>query len=159
MRSLQAVLVGGAIAAAIALAVPSLPAAQDATVIVKQRQETMKEIGGHMKAINEFIEAGAGSAEDVAARATAIQDVSAKIPSLFPEGTSLDDGVGKTGAKPAIWADWGGFEAAAKKMGDEAGKLASTASAGDRDAIATQFAALGKSGCGGCHTNFRQKLD
>jgi cytochrome c556 len=44
-------------------------------------------------------------------------------------------------------------------MGEEAGKLASAGATRDQDAIATQFAALGKSGCGGCHTTFRQKLD
>ena len=114
MRRLQAILVGGVIAAVAAVAVPSLLAAQDKSAIVKQRQETMKE---------------------------------------------LSDGVGKSGAKPAIWFDWPGFEAAAHKMGEEAGKLASAGATRDQDAIATQFAALGKSGCGGCHTTFRQKLD
>lgn len=159
MRRLQAILVGGVIAAVAAVAVPSLLAAQDKSAIVKQRQETMKELSGHMKAINEFVESGTGSAEDVAARAASIQQVAAKIPSLFPEGTSMNDGVGKSGAKPAIWFDWPGFEAAAHKMGEEAGKLASAGATRDQDAIATQFAALGKSGCGGCHTTFRQKLD
>jgi cytochrome c556 len=141
------------------VAMPALLAAQDPAAIVKERQETMKKIGGHMKAINDFVEAGNGSAEDVSARAAEIQQLSEKIPGLFPSGTSLDDGVGKTGAKPIIWSDWAGFEAAAKKMGGEAGKLAEIAAGGDRAAIGTQFAALGKSGCGGCHQTFRQKLD
>lgn len=159
MRRLHSILVVGAIAMATATAVPSMLAAQDATTTIKQRQEAMKELGSHMKAINEFVETGTGSAADVAARATSIEQAAAKIPSWFPEGTSMDDGAGKTGAKPAIWAERSKFEAAASRMGDEAGTLASTAAAGDRDAIGAQFAALGKDGCGGCHTPFRQKLD
>lgn len=146
--------------AAVALtAMPAQLSAQDPAAIIKERQETMKKIGGHMKAINDFVEAGNGSAEDVSARATEIAQLSEKIPGLFPSGTSLDDGVGKTGAKPIIWSDWAGFEAAAKKMGAEAGALADAASGGDRTVIGTQFAALGKTGCGGCHQTFRQKLD
>lgn len=159
MRRLQTILLGGAVAMAVGIAVPSLLAAQDVAATIKQRQEAMKEFGGHMKAINEFIESGNGSAADVAARAAAIQQAAAKIPGWFPAGTSMDDGVGKTGAKPAIWSDRSKFEAAASKMGDEAGTLADIAAGGDRDAIGAQFAALGKSGCGGCHTPFRQKLD
>lgn len=159
MRKLQTIFFGGAIAMAAAIAAPALLAAQDAEATIKQRQETMKQLGGHMKAINEFVESGNGSAEDVAARAASIQQVAAKIPELFPEGTSMDDGIGKTGAKPAIWAEWSKFQDAAKNMGEEAGTLASVAVTGDRDAIGVQFAALGKQGCGGCHTPFRQKLD
>jgi cytochrome c556 len=159
MGRLQAILAGSMIAAATAVAVPSLLAAQDAATVVKERQEHMKELGAHMKAINEFVETGTGSAEDVADRAKQIQQAAANIPTWFPEGTSMDDGIGKTGAKPVIWSDSPGFSGAAEKMGEEAGKLASVAATGDRDAIGAQFASLGKNGCGGCHTTFRQKLD
>lgn len=159
MRMLQTILIGGAIAMAAAISAPSLLAAQDAQATIKQRQEAMKQMGSHMKAINEFVESGNGTAEDVAARAASIQQTAAKIPELFPEGTSMDDGVGKTGAKPVIWAEWSKFQDAAKNMGEEAGALASAAATGDRDAIGAQFAALGKQGCGGCHTPYRQKLD
>ncbi len=159
MQRVRSSLLGGLVAAVALTAMPALLSAQDPAAIIKERQETMKKIGGHMKAINDFVEAGNGSAEDVSARATEIAQLSEKIPGLFPSGTSLDDGVGKTGAKPIIWSDWAGFEAAAKKMGAEAGALADAASGGDRAVIGTQFAALGKTGCGGCHQTFRQKLD
>lgn len=159
MQRVRMILAGSIVAAVALVAMPALLSAQDPAAIVKERQETMKKIGGHMKAINDFVEAGNGSAEDVSARAAEIEQLSEKIPSLFPSGTSLDDGVGKTGAKPIIWSDWTGFEAAAKKMGDEATKLAEVAAGGDRATIGTQFAVLGKSGCGGCHQTFRQKLD
>lgn len=150
---------GAAMATAMVLAVPSLLSAQDPAAVVKERQETMKKLGDHMKAINAFVESGTGSAEDVAARAAEIQQVAEKIPTLFPAGTSMDDDVGKTGAKPVIWSDRAGFEASAEKLGQEAGELATAATGGDSTAIGTQFAALGKEGCGNCHQTFRQKLD
>ena len=33
------------------------------------------------------------------------------------------------------------------------------AAGGDKAAIAAQFGAMGKSGCGGCHKKFREKLN
>lgn len=159
MQRGRTLLMGAAMTAVAVLAMPTLLSAQDPAAVVKERQETMKKLGDHMKAINAFVESGAGSAEDVAARAAEIQQVSERIPTLFPQGTSLDDNVGKTGAKPVIWTDWTDFETAADKMGQEAGTLATTAAGGDKAAIGTQFAALGKNGCGGCHETFRQKLD
>jgi len=159
MRRVKMILVGGAMTVLAIAAMPSLLSAQDPAAVLKERQETMKQLGGNMKAINDFVEAGTGSAEDVATRAASIREIAGKIPTLFPEGTSMDDGIGKTGAKPAIWSDWAGFQASATKMGEEAGKLAEVAAAGDRDAIGAQFGALGKDGCGGCHQTFRQKLD
>lgn len=159
MRSLRTILASAVILSFAAVTVPLQVSAQDPEAIVKQRQEAMKELGGHMKAINAFVESGTGSAADVAARAGAIQDTSTKITDLFPAGTSLDDGIGKTGAKPVIWADWDGFQSAASKLGELAGELKLAAAGGDSAAIGTQFAALGKNGCGGCHQTFRQKLD
>lgn len=159
MQRVRTLLFGGALTALALIAMPALLSAQDPAAVVKERQDTMKGMGDHMKAINAFVESGTGSAADVAARAVAIQQTSEKIPTFFPEGTSLDDGVGKTGAKPVIWSDWAGFEASAKKLGEEAAKLSEVAAGGDSAAIATQFAALGKNGCGGCHQTFRQKLD
>ncbi len=159
MQRVRTLLLGAALSATALIAMPALLSAQDPAAVVKERQDTMKKMGDNMKAINAFVESGTGSAGDVAARAAAIQQISEKIPSLFPEGTSMDDGVGKTGAKPVIWTDWAGFQTHAKTLGEEAAKLSEAAAGGDSAAIGTQFAALGKNGCGGCHQTFRQKLD
>jgi len=159
MQRLQRILVGVALGVTVAVATASVPAAQDKSAIVKERQEAMKQLGDHMKAINAFVESGTGSADDVATRAASIQEVAEKIPDLFPEGTSMEDDVGKTGAKPVIWTQWEEFQSAAQKLADEAAQLASAAADGNQEAIAGRFASLGKNGCGGCHTTFRQKLD
>ena len=122
-------------------------AAVDAKTVIETRQKAMKEMGE-------------GDAAMVAEHATAIAETSKKIPELFPEGTSLADGHGvKTAAKPEIWSDRAGFEKAAAYLGEEAGHLVEAAKGGDKQAIAAAFAELGKDGCGGCHSKFRQKQD
>jgi cytochrome c556 len=133
--------------------------AQDAATTLKNRQEAMKGFGGNMKAINEFVEKGAGTPADVEAKAEAIEQGSKQIVALFPAGTGMDDGVGKTAAKKEIWDKPDDFKAAADNMGMLAGKLKEAAATGDKQQIADAFGALGKNGCGGCHQTFRAKLD
>ena len=152
----------GAVVIAVGLAAGSIhtEAAIDAKTVIETRQKAMKDNGGHMKAINGFVETGEGDAAMVAEHATAIAETAKKIPELFPEGTSLADGHGvKTAAKAEIWTDRAGFEKAAAYLGEEAEELAETAKGGDKQAIAAAFAELGKEGCGGCHSKFRQKQD
>ena len=147
-----------AIAVAGAVAVPVLAATPAETV--KLRQDTMKRLGDHMKAIKDFATGGAGSAEDVARRAADIGEIAAQIPALFPEGTGMDEIKDpKNGARPEIWLEWDKFTAAADALGAESRKLAAAAEGGDRDAITTAFQAVGKEGCGSCHKPYRVKLD
>jgi len=127
---------------------------------VKKRQETMKQLGGNMKAIKTFLEGGAGSAADVAERAAAINAIAARIPSLFPEGTGMDEVKDpKNGAKPEIWLDWERFAAVAKALEERSAALKTVAAGGDRGAIGAAFGAMGKNGCGACHKPFRVKLE
>lgn len=148
---------GLAVAVAGALVLPVLAATPAETV--KLRQETMKKMGGHMKAIKEFAAAGAGSAEDVAKRAGEIGEIAAKIPTLFPEGTGMDEIKDpKTGAKPEIWLDWDNFQKAANNLGTESKTLAMAAEGGDQTAILAAFQSVGEKGCGGCHKQYRVKL-
>lgn len=129
--------------------------------IVKKRQETMKEMGGHMKAIKAFVETGEGSAADIARRAAEINEISMKIPDLFPQGTSLNDvSDPETGAKPDIWKDFAKFKAAAGNLGELSHELEHVASdSASRQDIGAAFGKMGKEGCGGCHEPFRKKLE
>lgn len=146
-----------AVAAAGAVVLPVLASTPAATI--KERQETMKGLGDHMKAIKAFAMEGQGSAEDVARRAAEVQSVAQKIPSLFPEGTGMDEVKDpETGAKPEIWLDWENFEKAAATLEEKAEMLQAAASNSDRAAIAGAFQDMGKNGCGNCHETFRQKL-
>ena len=143
-------------AAGIGLA-PSTAATPGETV--KKRQETMKQLGGHMKAIKTFVETGEGSAADVATRAAAINDIAGKIPSLFPEGTGMNEVKNpENGAKPEIWLEWDKFTAAAKGLGERSDALKAVAAGGDRTAIGAAFGEMGKNGCGSCHKPYRVKL-
>jgi cytochrome c556 len=119
----------------------------------------MKTQGDHATAIFDFIDAGKGTADDVADRAADLQRRSAEIVALFPAGTGIDDNVAKTAAKMDIWAKPDEFKAAAANLGDLAGALWQAAAAGDQQQIADAFNKLGKEGCGGCHDTFRQKQE
>jgi len=147
-----------AVAAAGALVLPVLAATPAETV--KLRQDTMKQLGGHMKAIKAFATEGQGSAEDVAKRAGEIGEIAAKIPTLFPEGTGMDEVKDpKNGAKPEIWLEWDKFTTAAKGLEAKSDALAAAAAGGDKAAIAAAFESMGKEGCGSCHQPYRVKLD
>jgi cytochrome c556 len=126
--------------------------------IVAERQQAMKGLGGNWGKINEFAENKQGNSYDVIAAALSTVEVAARIPGMFPEGTSADDMPGVSYAKPDIWADWSQFEAAAKTLEDEANKLAEIARTGNNPAIKAQFEAFGGA-CGGCHKPFRIKKD
>jgi cytochrome c556 len=130
----------------------------DMPPVIEERQEAMKSLGGHMKAINESLESGNPDGAIVAQHAAEIETIAAAIPDLFPEGTSLEDVDGKVGAKPEIWSDWAGFEQAAMALGTQAAALAAAAGTGDADAMGVQFKLVGES-CGGCHSKFRQKVE
>ena len=126
---------------------------------IAERQKLMKAQGGHAKAINEYVESGTGTAADVAAHAAALKESAGKIADLFVPGSSIEDNVAKTAAKKEIWANFDEFKAAAAKLGDLAGALEVAAGTGDNQKIAAAFGAMGKEGCGGCHSKFRQKTE
>lgn len=140
-----------------AVAIPVLASTPAETI--KLRQETMKKMAGHMKAIKAFAVDGQGSADDVAKRAAEISEIAAKIPSLFPEGTGMDEIKDpKTGAKPEIWLDWEGFQKKANGLKAESQALEQVAEDGNRAAITAAFQSVGENGCGTCHKTFRMKI-
>jgi cytochrome c556 len=132
--------------------------ADDPQTVIDTRRATMKDIGAQMKAIYAVVDAKSGDMADMQKRALQVQADAAKIPNLFPAGTSSDDFSGKTHALPAIWKDMDRFKANAADLETQAGKLAAAAQGGDMAAFAAQFAATGKV-CGSCHTDFRAKLN
>ena len=124
---------------------------------MKQRQETMKNVGGNMKIIAEFVKDSKGTAAEASAAAAKIGELATSIPEIFKVKATLEemDTVGKNRSKPEIWSDWDGFLARGKVLEDEAAKMATVLNSGDASAIQTQFGAFGKEGCGGCHSTYR----
>lgn len=157
-RRRKGVLTAAGVAVAVAVSGGALAQFKDP---IKDRRAAMTRMGDNLKGIGDFLKGGsdAGMAHTVVLRGEAMAAAAERIPSQFPKGTSLADGVGVTGAKPEIWDQWGKFRKAASTMGELARNLVAAAQIGDKQAIKTALAALGKRGCGGCHRLFRKKLN
>lgn len=136
----------------------SLGTAQDVdkAQAIQDRQALMKQFGGAMKAFSTYLETGEG-VETLAGHAEKLEAGAGQLPELFPAGTGIEDGIGKTAAKGEIWTDWARFEAISKTMQSEAGKLKTAAGTGDKAQIAALFADFSKNTCAACHGNFRAK--
>ena len=149
-RGLMAALAMGILVAG----APDTALAQSPGKVIKERQALMQSNNKNFLMINAFVKSGKGSAADMAAAGRQVASNAARIPGLFVKGTSLKDGVGKTRAKPAIWAKRADFEAAAGKLKAAGENLAKVAAGGDAGAIKSAGGAVMKS-CGGCHNSFR----
>jgi cytochrome c556 len=128
--------------------------AQDKSAVLKERQDFMKGQANDLKPISAFAK---GEGEQGPAL-TAVNDLlarNAKIVDFFPPGTSNTDFPGKTDAKPEIWQNWDKFKAVPAVLKTEEDKLADAIKSGDKQAVGTQLAAMGKNGCGACHGPYR----
>lgn len=138
----------------------SQPADLPTVQLIKDRRARMKELGEHMRAVIAFIKGTAGTPEEVKNHTVKIKAIADTIPTLFPEGSGMDDGIAgiTTGAKPEIWIERARFEASARFLAEEAAKLDFLANDADRSAMSRQFMLVGRDGCSGCHEDFRHKL-
>jgi len=144
--------------AAIGLSLGIAWAASDAGAVVDERQATMKDFARKTRVIKNYAdgEENRGAALEAA---QSIRSTAARLPSLFPEGTSLADlPNGKTYAKPDIWKDNARFRATAGRLATQAQSLEAAIERSDRRATATQLGELGRVGCGACHETFRAPL-
>jgi cytochrome c556 len=147
-----------AIALAVAVAAGGLGAAmaQDALQVIDKRQDTMKAQGKAFGAVKAYTEDKGDLAAARAGGADLIRTVPT-IPSLFPQKTGMAEYPGKSYAKPEIWAQWDKFVVGVNMANTRANELNTALAGGDKAAVTAAFAAMGKDGCGGCHTPFREK--
>ena len=133
----------------------SVALAQDALQVIDQRQNAMKAQGKATAAIKAYTE---DKGDITAARAAGAELVKIipQIPGLFPQKSGMAEFPGKSYAKPEIWAQWDKFVAQVNVANQRATELNAALAGGDKAAITAAFAAMGKDGCGGCHTPFRQ---
>ncbi len=131
--------------------------AQDKDAILKDRQATMKQQGKDAGTVKGYLTGKADQTAAVAA-ATDLTKTTRKIPDLFPPGSGGPSPDGDFQPKPTVWTDWDKFLDAQKAAAAKADALLAAITAGDKAAIQTAFADLGKNGCGACHTTFREKL-
>jgi cytochrome c556 len=147
-----------ALAFAVTLAAGGFGAAmaQDALQVIEKRQDTMKAQGKALAAVKAYTEDKGDIAAARAAGAGLLKTIPA-IPSLFPQKTGMAEYPGKSYAKPEIWAQWDKFLAAVNAANVKATELNTALAGGDKAAVTAAFPAMGKDGCGGCHTPFREK--
>ena len=127
---------------------------QEPQALVDYRVGEMKATGAALKALSQF-DPAAGAIGDLSDETARIRTTAARIPDWFRQGTGIGDpGVTKSRALPAIWADWDGFVADAKKL-DEAGvALEAAIAANDAAALAAAVDQTGQA-CAACHKAFR----
>ena len=131
--------------------------AQDKAQIVKDRVAAMKKMGADNKALSDYAK-GMGSKDDAAKAIADLQAMNGKISSWFVAGTSSADMPGVSYAKPTIWMEKAKFDGI---IGDLKTAEAATADAvknGTPDAVGATLPAMGKTGCGACHSTYREKL-
>jgi len=131
---------------------------QDKETVLKDRQATMKEQGKDAGAVKAYLD-GKGDLAQAKAAAANLTQTTKKIPGLFPPNTGGANPTGDYVAKPVIWTDWDKFLDAQKTAAAKADALLVAVNSGDKTAIETAFTDLGKNGCGGCHTTFREKIE
>jgi cytochrome c556 len=124
-----------------------------ATGIVKERMETMKEIGAEMKKIAAMVRGTTDfEAETVERSALQLKAHARAIPDLFPPDTNEMP----SEALADIWTEWDRFSDIARELEDSAAGLAASAgAASDAEAIANDFRAVSET-CRSCHESFRQ---
>jgi cytochrome c556 len=147
----------GAAAAIIVAGAAGFAVAQDKETVLKERQATMKEQGKDVGAVKAYLD-GKGDLAQAKTGAANLTQTTKKIPQLFPAGTGGPSPDGDYVAKAEIWTDWNKFLDAQKTAAAKADALLVAVNSGDKNAIEAAFADLGKNGCGGCHTTFREKV-
>ena len=125
----------------------------NATGMVKERMDFMKDLGKASKSIGKMIKNEIRfDREQLIAHARLINEHSKTLLDYFPEGSLQHP----TEALPVIWENWGDFQKRNETLQIDSQKLLEIAQEGDKSAIAKQFAAVGRS-CKGCHQDYRQK--
>ena len=124
---------------------------------VKDRQQTMKKLGGGMGAVAKYVKNEGGTLEAAAKGAEAVLAVSKVDPkAIFPEGTAV--GVTDSAAKPELWKNWAEVQRYWSAIQPAAEKLDAAVKSGDRAQIAQALGATSRT-CGSCHEDFRVKKD
>ena len=130
----------------------------DATGIVKERMDAMKNMGDANKVIGDMVKRKRPfDADEIKTLAAGIQQHAVNIPGLFPDTKDSREGHA-TEAKQIIWEQWEKFELLSKDLERESAKLSELAVTGDESAIRKQYVALAKT-CRGCHKKYRRPKD
>lgn len=118
---------------------------------IKYRQSAFALMGAHSGGLAPIMRGRAPfDAEHVKAEVAILQSLSGLPWKAFGEGTQGG------GARAEIWEDSAKFEAAARKLEENVGKLVAAADSGDFDKVRAAYGETGAS-CKACHDSFRQR--
>jgi len=156
MRTLSA---AGLVALAVALGATCAGAAlaQEKADFIKQRQALMKQQAEGLKVIQSYVSGQIGR-DAALSKANELMTLPPKIVALFPQGTSLTDFPGATNAKPDIWEQWERFKDVPAALLRTETRLAADIKGGSKQDVLDDLDAVGRNGCGACHTTFRAPL-
>jgi len=120
--------------------------------IITMRQANQKRVGELNDGIKKALASGATAASQLEATKD-LDDRTHLIKGYFPVGTETGH---DTKARPEIWTNRAGFDAAADAYVEAYDKLLVLAQAGDTAGFTAQFATASGT-CGACHRNFRAR--
>ncbi len=132
--------------------------AQDKTAFVKDRQTLMKGQAADNKAINDYAK-GTGTKDDALKAIADLQARNGKILGYFADSATSSTALpGVSNAKAVIWTDKDGFAKVVATLKDLEDKQADLIKTGTPADVGAAQANLGRMGCGGCHSTYREKL-
>jgi cytochrome c556 len=131
--------------------------AQDKPEVIRERQGLMKRQAEDLKAIQGYVSGEIDRATAIA-KVNELLTLPGKIVDLFPPGTSITEFPGETHAKPEIWQQPDRFKEVPRALQRAEEKLAATVKNGSKQDVVDALDAVGRSGCGACHTYFRAPL-
>jgi cytochrome c556 len=134
-----------------------LAAAEDKRDVIRERQALMKRQAEVLKAIQSYVSGDIDRAMAIT-KVSELLTLPSKIVPLFPAGTSIAEFPGETHAKPEIWQQPDRFKEVPLALQRAEEKLAATVKNGSKQDVVDALDAVGRSGCGACHTYFRAPL-
>ncbi len=117
------------------------------------REDLMKDMGKHMKALKKALGDGMDAnsvAEHAKGMATLTKTLASDLKSLFLAGSDQGD----TEAKPLIWKQWDKFDQAAQSAATKGAALLDVSTRGQAADLQPAYQALGET-CKTCHKDYR----
>jgi len=116
---------------------------------VAQRQARMARGGGNLASQKQVLDAN-GDLTTLTPRIERLIEWAQALPTYFPEGSNT----AASGARPEVWSDRAGFQAAADRFRTAVQALAAPAAANDHAAFLTAWTAA-HDACSGCHNAYK----
>ena len=130
--------------------------AQDMAASVKARQDFMKAQAADTKAIGDYAK-GMASKDDALKAIADLQARNSAILKQLVPGTSMADMPGVSYAKPAAFTDGAKLAEIVGSLKVLEDKEADLIKTGTPEAVGAAMGDLGKTGCGGCHSVYRER--